>query len=36
MGTWTGLISLRIETGGRFFKCGNEPSGSIEFVDFLN
>jgi hypothetical protein len=37
-GARTGLIWLRIGTGGRYCKCGNEPSGSIkcgEFLDFL-
>jgi hypothetical protein len=35
---WTGLIRLRIGTGGVSFKSGNEPSDSIkcgEFLDYL-
>ena len=29
-GAWTGLIWLRIGTGGGPCKSGNEPSGSIK------
>jgi hypothetical protein len=37
MGAWTGLIWLRIGTGGaRFCECGNEPSGSIKRGEFLD
>jgi hypothetical protein len=38
VGTWTGLIWLRIWTGGGTCKCGNEPWGFIicgEFIDWL-
>jgi hypothetical protein len=27
----TGLVWLRIGTGGELFECGNEPSGSIKW-----
>ena len=36
MGTWTGLIWLRIGTGGGTCECGNELSGSIECEEFLD
>jgi len=36
MGTWTGLIWLRIETGGGlFFEYHNEPPGFIKFGGYL-
>jgi hypothetical protein len=28
-GVWTGLSWLRIDTGGGYCECGNEPSGSV-------
>jgi hypothetical protein len=35
--TWTGLIWLRIGTGGAgSCECGNEPSGSIKRGEFLD
>jgi hypothetical protein len=33
---WTGLIWLRIGTGGGLFKDGNEPSGSVKCGEFLD
>ena len=36
MGIWTGLGWPRIETGGRRFECGNEPSGSVKCGEFLD
>jgi hypothetical protein len=33
---WTELILIRIGTGGRHFKRGNEPSGSIKCGEFLD
>jgi hypothetical protein len=33
---WTGLLWLRIGTGGGRCECGNEPSGSIKRGEFLN
>jgi len=33
---WTGLIWLRIGTGGGCFECGNEYSGSIKCREFLD
>jgi len=36
VGAWTGLIWLRIGTGGGSFKSSNEPSGSIKCGDFLD
>jgi hypothetical protein len=35
-GAWTGLIWLRLETGGGFCECGNEPSVSIKCGEFLD
>jgi hypothetical protein len=35
MGAWTGLIWLRIGTGGGCCECGNELSGSIKCGEFL-
>jgi len=35
-GTWTGLIWLRIGTGGGHLYRGNEPSGSIKCGKFLD
>jgi hypothetical protein len=35
-GAWTGLIWLRIGTGGGYLKRGNEPSGSIKYEEFLD
>jgi hypothetical protein len=32
---WTGLIWLRIGTGGSIWKRGGEPSGSIKSGEFL-
>jgi len=32
----TGLIWLRIGTGGGYCKCGNEPLGSIKCGAFLD
>jgi len=34
-GARTGLIWLRIGTGGGYCKCGNEPSVSIKCGEFL-
>jgi hypothetical protein len=34
-GAWTGLIWLRIGTGGSY-ECGNEPSGSTKCGEFLD
>jgi hypothetical protein len=31
MVVWTGLIWLRIRTGGRFCECSNEPSAYIKY-----
>ena len=37
MGIWTGLGWPRIETGGVCFcECGNEPSGSVKWGEFLD
>jgi len=36
MGTLTGLIWVRIGTGGGSCKCGNEPLGSIKCGEFLD
>ena len=36
MGVWTGSIWLRIGTGGGTCECGNEPSGSIKYGEFLD
>ena len=33
---WTGLLWLRIGTGGGRCECGNEPSGSVECGEFLD
>jgi len=33
---WTGLGWPRIETGGGSCKCGNEPSGSVKYGEFLD
>jgi hypothetical protein len=33
---WTGLMWLRIGTGGRRYECGDEPSGSINCGEFLD
>ena len=27
---WTGLLKLRIGTGGGHFECGNEHSGTVK------
>jgi hypothetical protein len=35
VGVWTGLIWLRIGTGGRNL-CGNVPSGSTKCGEFLD
>ena len=35
-GALTGLISLRIGTGGGHLKCSNVPSGSIKCSEFLD
>jgi len=35
-GGWTGLIWLGIGTGGGTCKCGNKPSDSIKFGEFLD
>jgi hypothetical protein len=35
-GAWTGLIWLRIWTGGGLCKCSNEPSGSIKCREFVD
>jgi hypothetical protein len=34
VGVWTGLGWLSIEVAGNF-ECGNEPSGSIKYGNFL-
>jgi len=34
-GAWSGLIWLRIGTGGGTFKRSNEPSGSMKCWEFL-
>jgi len=36
VGAWTGSIWLKIGTGGGHFNCGNEPSGSIKYREFLD
>ena len=36
MGAWTGLIWLRIGTGGGHFKCSNELPGSVICGEFLD
>ena len=36
MGVWTGLSWFRIGTGGGTCECGNEPSGSIKYGEFLD
>ena len=36
MGIWTGLGWLRIEKVCGSFECGNEPSGSVKCVQFLD
>jgi len=33
-GAWTGLIWLRIGTGGVHFNCGNESSGFVKYWKF--
>jgi len=33
---WTGLVWLRIGTGGGHCKAGNEPSGAIKCGEFLD
>jgi hypothetical protein len=33
---WTGLIWLRIGTGGGLFECCNEVSGSIKCGEFID
>jgi len=35
-GVWTGLICLRIGTDGGSCECGNEPSGYINCLEFLD
>jgi hypothetical protein len=35
-GAWTGLIWIRIGTGGGSCECGNELSGSIKRGEFLD
>jgi len=35
-GAWTGLIWLRIGTGGGHFECRNEPLCSIKCGEFLD
>ena len=34
-GSWTGLMWLRIRTGGGVCECGNEPSNSIKWGECL-
>ena len=36
MGIWTGLGWPRIERFGVACECGNEPSGSVKFGEFLD
>ena len=36
VGVWTGSIWLRIGTCGGHCECGNEPSGSIKWGEFLD
>jgi len=36
VGLWTGFDWLRIRTGWDTCECGNEPSGSIKFEEFLD
>ena len=36
LGAWTGLIWLKIGTGGGTCKCGDEPLGSIKYGAFLD
>jgi hypothetical protein len=36
LGAWTGLIWLKIGTGGGACKCGDETSGSIKYGEFLD
>ena len=33
---WTGLLRLRIWTVGGTCECGNEPSGSVKYGEFLD
>jgi hypothetical protein len=35
MRVWTGLIWLRIGTGGGSCECGNEPPGTIRCGEYL-
>ena len=35
VGAWTGLVLLRLGTGGEAFKSDNEPSGSKSCGEFL-
>jgi hypothetical protein len=32
----TGSTWLRIRTGGGSYECGNEPSGSIKYGEFID
>jgi hypothetical protein len=36
VGTWTGLIWLKIGTGGGTCECGEKPSGPIKCGEFLD
>ena len=36
MGVWTGSSWFKIGTGGRTCECGNETSGSIKCVEYLD
>jgi hypothetical protein len=35
MGTWTGLICLRIEQVADSWECGKEISGSMKYGEFF-
>jgi hypothetical protein len=36
VGVWIGDSWLWIETGGGIRECGNEPSGSTKYGEFLD
>ena len=36
MGIWTGFAWPMIETGADVCECGNEPSGSVKWREFLD
>ena len=34
--SWTGLLWLKIGTGGGLCECGNEPSGSVKCREIID